>query len=233
LVGASAEILMPTHTPTKKVQGVQRYGTGGDIRAVLFGATYDDAEAEARRRAQATGRVFVSPYNDLSVIAGGGTIALEIIEALPQVERVIVCTGGGGLMSGIGAALKALKPSVQMIAACAQSAPAPYNALYGTQHPQVWDTLAEALSGDIEQGSITFDLMRAYVDQAVLVSETHIANAMRWMIGVQGWLAEGGGAVGIAAVHAGLIPADGRATVVVVSGGNVDSEVVARVLAGG
>jgi threonine dehydratase len=226
LLGARARILMPTHTPKRKVNGVRRWGA----EAVLFGATYDDAEAEARRLERDEGNPFVSPYNDPFVVAGAGTTGMEIVEALPTVERVLVPASGGGLISGVAVALKSLRPAAEVIAVCAESAPAPYNWLHNTQLPQVWDTLAEALSGEIERGSITFDLMKRYVDRAVLVSEQAIAKSMRWMADIQGWMIEGGGAVGIAALQTEAVPIDGKHTVIIVSGGNVDGETLRKVL---
>lgn len=226
LVGARARILMPVHTPRRKVAGVERYGA----EAVLFGDNYDATEAEGRRVERDEGLTFVSPYNDPQVVAGQGTIGLEILDELPQVERVIVPAGGAGLISGVAIAVKALRPSAEVIGVNAESAPALYNLFYETDQPQVWDTLAEALSGEIEVGSITRDLARRFVDRVVKVSEQAIAQAMRWMIEQQGWIAEGGGAVGVAALLSGVVPADGRPTAVVISGGNVDGDTLRKVL---
>ena len=224
LTGASAQILMPRTTPQKKVKNVGRYGA----EAVLFGDNYDEAEAEALRRA-AEGGTWVSPYNDARVIAGAGTIGLEILEQLPQVERVVVPVSGGGLIAGIAAAVKQLDPAIEVVGVNAKSAPAMYNAFYEAAHPQVWDTLADALSGDIEAGSITLPISQRYVDRIVLVSEAEIAAAMRFMLAA-GWVVEGGGAVAVAALLHGVVPADGPATALVVSGGNVDLAVLRRVL---
>lgn len=229
LLGASARILMPVHTPKRKVNGVRRYGA----EAVLFGATYDDAELEARRREQADGLTFISAYNDPQVIAGAGTIGLEILDSLPSVERVVVPVSGGGLIAGIALAVKSLRPSAEVIGVNAESAPAMYNVFHDTRKSQMWETLAEALSGEIEHGSISVPLARRYVDRIVLVSEGAIADAMRWMADEQGWIIEGGGAVGVAALMTGAIPPDGRTTAVVASGGNVDGETLRRVLAMG
>ncbi len=226
VVGARARVLMPRHTPRRKVNGVRQYGA----EAVLFGDNYDEAEEEARRLERAEGLTFVSPYNDSNVVAGAGTVGLEIVEGLPDVGRVLVPVSGGGLVSGIALTLKALRPGVEVIGVCARSAPAMYNALYDAAYPQAWDTLAEALSGDIELKSITIDLAQRFVDQVVLVSEEAIAAAMRWALFEQGWVVEGGGAVGIAALQSGVVTADDRPTVIVVSGGNVDEETLRRVL---
>lgn len=226
LVGAKAQILMPKHTPEKKVKGVQRYGA----EAILFGDNYDEAEAEGLRRGRDEGLTWVSPYNDPNIIAGAGTIGLEIVQQSPDVERVVVCVSGGGLIAGVATAVKALRPDCEVIGVNALSAPAMYNEFYNTQKPQVWDTLAEALSGEIEAGSITIPIARVHVDKMVLVTEAWIAAAMRWMISTQGWLVEGGGAVGVAAMLYSIIPDNGKVTAVVVSGGNVDLSTVQQVL---
>lgn len=157
LLGLPAQILMPIHTPKRKIDGVRRYGA----EVVLFGANYDETELEGRRLEQAEGRTFVSPYNDARVIAGAGTVGVEILEELPEVERVIVPASGCGLISGVGLAIKHANPAIEVIGVNALSAPALYNWLHGGQLPQVWDTLAEALSGEIEVGSITFELSSA------------------------------------------------------------------------
>lgn len=228
IAGVRARIVMPAHTPRRKVNGVRRYGA----EPILFGETYDEAEAEAHRLERTEGATFVSPYNDPMVIAGAGTIGLEILDSLPDVQRVVVCVSGGGLISGIGMVIKSRKPSVEIIGATATSTPALYNHFYDKNLPQEWDTLAEALSGGIEAGSITLGMSKRYVDQVVLVDEAAIAAAMRWMVDEHGWIVEGGGAVGIAAVQQGIIPADGRTTAVIVSGGNVDGATLRQVLLG-
>lgn len=226
LVGTTARILMPVTTPKRKTAGVRLYGS----EAVLYGDNYDEAEEEAHRLVRETGAVFVSPYNDPMVVAGAGTIGLEIMDVLPEVERVLVPVSGGGLISGVALALKTLKPSVEVIGVCAESAPAMYNIFYDAAHPQVWDTLAEALSGEIEANSITLSIAQRFVDEVVLVSEEQIAEAMRWLLFEGAWVVEGGAAVGVAALRSGVVPQDDRRTVVVISGGNVDPETLRRIM---
>ena len=216
---------MPKHTPKKKVNGVLKYGA----EAALFGSNYDETEAEALRMVEEDNLTYVSPYNDKMVMAGAGTIGLEIIEQLPDVERVVVCVSGGGLIGGIATAVKSLKPECQVIGVCAESAPSMYNEFYGTDKAENWETLAEALSGGIEPGSITVPVTKQHVDEIVLVTEEQIAEAMRFMMGTQGWLVEGGGSVGVAAVLHGIIPND-KTTAIVISGGNVDLETLKQVL---
>ena len=226
LAGVQASILMPAHTPARKVSGVRRYGA---IALTDF-ANYDEAEAEALRMAEEDGRTFISAYNDPRIIAGTGTIGLEILTDLPDVERVVVCVGGGGLISGVAMAIKSHNPAIEVIGVCAQSAPTMYNLMNNTDHPEVWETWAEALSGGIEADALTITMTRQYVDQIVMVTEAQIANAMRWAVDAAGWLVEGGGAVGIAALLHHVIADHGKKTAVVVSGGNLDLKTLLTIL---
>jgi len=225
LLGIEARVLMPVYTAKRKVAGVRRYGA----QAILYSDDYGEIEREARRIERDEGLTYISAYNHGDVIAGQGTIGLEIADALPGVERVIVPVGGGGLIAGIAIALKSLKPSVEVIGVNAAVSPDMYNFFYNANEPLSHESLADALPGEIEPGSITFELARRYVDRIVRASEAEIAEAMRWMVGQQGWLAEGGGLVGVAALQSGAV-APGGVTVAVISGGNVDAETVARVL---
>ena len=225
LTGASAQILMPKTTPRKKVDNVRRYGA----EAVLFGDNYDQAEAEALRRAR-QGGTWISPYNDAHVIAGAGTIGVEILQQLPAVRRVLVPVSGGGLAAGVAIALKEINSAIEVIGVNAEAAPAMFNAFHDSSLPQVWDTLADALSGDIEDGSITLPICQRYLDDMALVSEAWMAAAMRYIVEAPGWIVEGGGAVAVAALLHDVVPRDGMATAAVVSGGNVDLAVLRRVL---
>jgi len=226
LLDIPAKILMPDGTPRRKIDGVESHGA----EAVVFGETYDDAEAEARRIERVENRTYVSAYNDAHVVAGQGTIGLEIVDQLPDVARVLVCVGGGGLVAGIALAIKSVKPDVEVIGVGARNAPPMYNRFFDETLPETYPTLAEALAGEIEAGSITIPLVQDHVDNMLLVSEPSIAKAMRWSVYQGGWVVEGGGAVGIAAVLDKMIPLDGRPTVVVVSGGNVDSNTLRGLL---
>lgn len=225
LFGLHARIVMPRHTPLRKVNGTRRFGA----EVILHGDFYDDAEWHARQLELEEGRTFISPYNDARVIAGAGTCGLELLEQAPDLARAIVPVGGGGLIAGIATALHTLNPAIEVIGVNSLAAPAMYNAFYGTRYPQIADTLAEALSGEIE-GTLTIELCRQHVSRIVLVDEAEIAAAMRWLLHEQGWLAEGGAAVGVAAVLGGKIPRDNRPTAIVLTGSNLDPETLEGVL---
>ena len=226
LTGAKATIFMPSHTPKRKIDGVKRYRAN----IILDSPNYDESELAARQYEQQEGMAFVSPYNDPQVIAGAGTIGLEIMDSLPEVKRVVVPVSGGGLISGIGLAIKSQKPGIEVVGVNALSAPSMHNLFYGTDYLEIWDTFAEALSGDVEKGSITIQMTKQYVDRIVMVTEKQIAEAMRWMVDEQGWMVEGGAVVGVAALLNNLIDGNSMSTAIVISGGNVDGVTLRKIL---
>lgn len=217
LSGVPATIVMPAHTPKRKVEGTARYGAS----VILHGEGYTDAENHALDLQKQTGLTFISPYNHPQVIAGQGTIGLELWEQLPALERVIVPVSGGGLIAGIGLACKTLNPECEVIGVQSTATPAMYNEFYHTALPAS-KTIAEGLEGDIESGSITLDMCRRYADKILLVEETLIAENIRWMLETYNWVIEGAAAVGLAALRSGQIPADEKVTAVMISGGNLD-----------
>ena len=223
-VGASALIVMPEATPRTKIKATQSYG----VEIKLFGVNYDDAESEARRIERETGRVFVSPYNDPLVIAGQGTIALEILQDLPDVGQVIVPVGGGGLISGVGAALKTINPAIRVLGATSRATPAMYNHVKGLHLPQQ-PTIAEGLAGEVEPGALTLDIVPQVADDILLVEEQDIRASIAWLVEVHHLIAEGSGAVGIAALRRWPELAHSQ-TAVIVSGGNLDIEELRRVI---
>lgn len=220
LLGIKATVVMPTHAPQRKINGVRQFGA--DV--VLHGDIYDDAEEYARRLEQETGGLFVSPYNDPYIVAGQGTMALELVEQLPDIGRVLLPTGGGGLIAGMGLAMKAINPEVEVIGVQSVATPAMYNYLRGENLPQNPTTLADGLSGDIEKGSITLTMCKVVADDMLLVTEQQIADAIRWMFRHHGWVIEGSAAVGIAAITNELIPADDVPTVAIITGSNIDAD---------
>jgi len=225
LAGTRAKVIMPQNTPVRKVGGARRYGA----EILMYGKTYDEAESYALKLKQENALPFISPYNNTEVIAGQGTIALELFEELPTLERVLIPTSGGGLAAGVALVCKIMNPNCEVIGVQSTQTPAMYNAFYDTTHPQ-GDTLADGLSGEIEEGAITFDLCKQYVDKILLVEEAAIAEAIRWMLRHHGWAIEGAAAVGIAAFLDGQVTADDRTTAIIISGGNIDYEVVQKLL---
>ncbi|MCB9437947.1 MAG: threonine/serine dehydratase [Anaerolineales bacterium] len=225
LADATATLVMPRQTPQRKVEGARRLGA----TIVLYGDIYDEAEIHARELEQREGTLFVSPYNDPYVIAGQGTISLELLETIPSISRILVPTSGGGLLAGVATAAKLINPAIEVIGVQSVATPAMYNAFYGTDHSQL-DTIADGLAGKIEEGSITVPLCRQYTDRIVLVEEQAIHESIRWVFRQHGWAIEGAAAVGVAALLTGQIEPQ-AGTVVIISGGNIDVEKFLHVMA--
>jgi len=227
-LGARVEVVMPEHTPLIKVVNTQRFGAG--VR--FHGATLSDAMGEARRLESEERRVFVHAFDDEQVIAGQGTIGLELLEQVPDLTAVVVPIGGGGLISGIAMAIKEQRPNVRIYgveAAAAASALASRNA--GHIVPiETTETIADGIAVK-RVGDHTFPLIQRYVDDIVAVDESQIAGAVHELLEHQKTLAEGAGAAPLAAILAGLLPL--RSTdvaVMVLSGGNIDVDLVDRIV---
>jgi threonine dehydratase len=231
LVGAPATVVVAETASSAKIDALRRSGA----TLVLHGATYDAAERHARDLAREQGLHFVSPYNDPAVVAGGGTVALEICEDLPGLDVLVVPAGGGGLLSGIGVAVRALRPRVALYGAQAAAAPGLHAALAAGRptHVPIGETLADGLAGNVEAGSITVPLLQQLVDRLELVDESAIARAMRTLVETDHLLVEGSAAVPLAALQTGLFDVAGKRVVLVLTGRNVALETVRHVLADG
>jgi threonine dehydratase len=231
--GLRATILVGSSVAPAKLERLRALETES-VTVEIAGRDSDDAEAEGRRRDDLGAATYVSPYNDPDVVAGQGTVGLEILEAWPSCDAMVVPVGGGGLIAGIGLWAKAVNPHLRLVGVQPSASPPMYAYLQsGTTRPMpIAPTLAEGVAGNIERGSITWSLCRKLVDEVVLVDEEEIAEAMRWAIESQHLLLEGSGVLGIAALlrrrAAGL---EGRSVAVVCTGRNVDRETVERVLA--
>jgi threonine dehydratase len=212
--GIDATIVVAETASPAKIEAIRRF----PATLVLHGADYDEAE----RHALSLGGRYVSPYNDTDVIAGAGTIALELADA----ETIVVPIGGGGLAAGIGIATAA-----RVVGVVPEASPAMQAAVAagGVVEVEVRDTLADGLSGNIEPGSVTVELCAEHVDEIVTVSEAELAEAMRFLVRRHGLVAEGSGAAAVAAVRSGRVHATGR-TVALVTGRNVTLETLARAL---
>jgi threonine dehydratase len=200
-------------------------------RVVLHGANYDEAHAEARRLEAAEGLTFVHPFDDAEVIAGQGTIGLEILEQVPDVEAVLVPVGGGGLVSGVAAVVKALRPQARVIGVETEVLPSMLASLEEgrlvTLEPA--STLADGIAVK-RPGELTFSHVQKLVDEIVTVSEEEIASAILYLLEKEKTVVEGAGCVGVAALMNRKVRLDGLRVVSVISGGNIDVNVVARVI---
>jgi threonine dehydratase len=229
LLGVAATVVVPETASPVKVEALGQ--SGAELR--LIGATYDEAEAAALALAQDRGLAFVSAYNDPAVVAGGGTVALEILEEAPHTGTLLVPAGGGGLIGGIGVAAHGVDPGLNVVGVQSAASPALAAALKAGQlvTVPVLPSLADGLAGNIESGSVTFDLLVQHVAEIIVVEEAEIAAAMRWLLEREHVLVEGSAAVGVAALLDGRLTLD-RPTALVLTGRNVSSAVVRDVLGG-
>jgi threonine dehydratase len=226
--GVPCEVVMPVSAPITKVEATEALGA----HVILEGDSVDDCLVMARRRAEERGEAFVHPFEDPDVIAGQGTLGLELLEDVPDLARVIVPVGGGGLASGIGVAIKAARPEVEIVGVQVASYPAARESL-AAGHPVALHppdvTIADGIAIK-RPGELTLALMRAVLDGIELVAEDDVAEAMVLLMEKAKLVVEGAGAVGAAALLGGQIaPAASGSTVVVLSGGNVDAGLLATV----
>lgn len=224
-MGIPATIVMPSNTPFNKVQQTQLLGA----KVVLFGQQLAEAEAHAHELAARENLVFVHPYDDEDVIAGQGTIALEMLEEHPDIELMCIPIGGGGLLSGMAVAARGIKPSIELIGVQAKAFPGMLNAVRGTHHDFASQTIAEGIAVR-NVGRITRDLIAKLVDDIVLVDEADIERAISLLISIEKTVAEGAGAAGLAAVLADPQRFKGRKVGLVLCGGNIDTRLLGIVL---
>ncbi|CAN5515131.1 threonine ammonia-lyase [soil metagenome] len=224
-LGIAATIVMPTNTPTVKV--VQTEGHGANV--VLFGETFDAAYARARELEAEIGYTFVHPFDDVRVIAGQGTVAIEMLEDVPEIDTLITPIGGGGLISGMATVARASSRPIQVIGVEAELFPSMYNRIHGTDLPCAGDTLAEGIAVK-EPGTITAGFVEALVDDILLVSERSLEQAVSLLLQIEKTVVEGAGAAGLAALLAFPDRFKGKTVGLVLCGGNIDTRLLANVL---
>jgi len=225
--GLACEVFMPTEAPLSKAAAVR--GFGGMVH--LGGTSVDACVARARERAEETGAVFVHPFDDAEIVAGQGTLGLELLDEVPDLAMVVVPVGGGGLMSGVAGVIRAARPDVRILGVQAQACSAYPASLDGGIPVEVEGkpTIADGIAIK-RPGALTLPLVAEWVDEFVAVGEDEIADAMVMLLERAKLVVEGGGAVGVAALRTGLVtPAPQGSTVVVLSGGNVDAGVLAGI----
>jgi len=225
-LGLRLVVFTPHSAPRAKLDAIARHGA--DLRPA---PTYEESERMAKAFAAEAGATYISPYSHPDVVAGAATVAVEILEDWPEVDMILASVGGGGLVSGIAIAARALAGSVEVVGVECEASPAFHEALKAGQivEVEVHPTLADGLAGNMEPESITFDLVRRFVDRTVLASEAAIAGAIRGLFEEERVVAEGAGATAVAALLSGL-PASGRRVAVVVSGSNIDAALLSKVL---
>lgn len=228
--GIPSTICMPDGAPISKVEATKRLGA----KVKLVKGGYDDAYEYARKLQAETGATFIHPFDDDEVIAGQGTIGLEILDQLADVDAVLVPIGGGGLISGVAFAIKKLRPEVKVYGVQAAGAPSMLNSLkaHSQQALELVSTFADGIAVK-RPGDTTFRMVEQYVDAVVTVSEDEIAAAILALIEKQKLIAEGAGAVGVAAAMFHKVDLAGKKAVCLVSGGNIDVNILSRVITRG
>ena len=225
--GISSLICLPDTAPISKIEATKAYGA----QVCLVEGVYDDAYNKALELKEEFGYTFVHPFDDESVIAGQGTIGLEILNALDDIDAVIVPVGGGGLISGVAYAIKALRPSIKVYGVQAAGAPSMLNSIR-SGHIQTLDHVATIADGIAVKtpGDLTYEMVNKYVDDIALVTEDEISSAILALIEKQKMIAEGAGAVSVAAAMFHKFPIQGKRVVSLISGGNIDVTSLSRVI---
>ncbi len=224
-LGIPATIVMPASTPTIKVENTRSHGA----TVLLEGQTLEDASQFAVRYGQEHGLTFVHPFNDPVVIAGQGTVALEMLKATPDLDTLIIPIGGGGLISGMAIAAKAINPKIKVVGVEAQLYPSMLNAVKKSSLPVGGDTLAEGIAVTLP-GDVTKSIIEELVDDILLVSEADIERAVALLINIEKTVVEGAGAAGLAALLAAKRLYKDRKIGLVLCGGNIDTRLLASVL---
>lgn len=225
--GIDALICIPEGAPISKVEATRAYGA----KVELVKGVYDDAYNRALEIMEETGRTMIHPFNDEDVIAGQGTVGLEILEQLPDVDQVVVPVGGGGFISGVAFTMKKLRPSIKVYGVQASGAA---SMLVSHEHHHIEtlptvNTIADGIAVK-SPGDLTFSLTEQYVDDILTVTDDEIAVAILNMMETQKLVSEGAGAVAVAAALSGKIPLEGKKTALIVSGGNIDVTILSRVI---
>jgi len=224
-LGIPATIVMPENTPTVKV--TQTAGHGAKV--VLHGNIVDDAFAKARELALENGYVFIHAFDDPQIIAGAGTVGVEMLEDAPDLDAIVVPIGGGGLMSGVSIAARAIKPDIELIGVEAELYPSMKCAIQNCQMPLGGDTLAEGIAVK-HPGELTSRILADLADDVVLVSERDLERAVAMLVGIEKTVVEGAGAAGLAAILSDPPRYQGKKVGTLLCGGNIDTHLLANVL---
>ncbi len=224
-LGIDSVIVMPEFASISKMEATRGYGS----KVMLYGKTFDEAQEKAIEMARETGRVFVSPYDDPDIIAGQGTIALEILEQLPEVDMIVVPVGGGGLISGIASAVKSINPKIKIVGVQTKAVPSVYNAISKGKIEEVTcETIADGIAVK-KPGKVNLEIISKLVDNIVLVEEEEIAGAILFLIERCKMIVEGAGAVSVSSILYNKFPLKGN-VVAILSGGNIDVNLISTII---
>ena len=224
-LGLRAVIVMPRFTPSVKVEGTRSFGA----EIVLHGDTLDEARAHAMQLAREQQLTFIHPYDDEAVVAGQGTVGLEMLEAVPELDTLLVAIGGGGLIAGIAVAAKALKPSIEVVGVQTLRFPSMFNAIKHEQLPQGTSTIAEGIAVG-RPGQVPQAIIEQLVDDILLVDEGDIEQAIVMLLEIEKTLVEGAGAAGLAAMLKSPERFKGKKVGLVLGGGNIDPLLLAAII---
>jgi threonine dehydratase len=224
-LGLQALIVMPRFTPGVKIERTRSFGA----EVVLFGDTLEEARAHAFALAEERSLSFVHPYDDNAIIAGQGTVALEMLDAVPDLDTLVVAIGGGGLLAGMAVAARARKPGIDIVGVQAQRFPSMINAIRGTQHPLGSSTIAEGIAV-ASAGLLTREIIAREVNDLLLVDEGDIEQAVLMLLEIEKTLVEGAGAAGLAAMIRHPQRFRGKRVGLVLSGGNIDPLLLAAII---
>lgn len=224
ILGVDSTIVVPANTPKVKRDAIELYG----VELIIHGDEYMEAERFSRDLEARLGKTHISAYNDLDIIMGQGTVGLEIAEEMPDIDKVLVPVGGGGLISGVGCALNVMAATTEVFGAQSVASPVMYESLRQGRivDMELEDSYAEGLHGGIEENAVTFELCRKYVDEIILVEEETILRAIRSALVEQHQVIEGAAAVGVAAILKDPERYNDEKICIVISGGNIEIDLL-------
>lgn len=231
MLGVEASIVVPSITPKTKIEAIKRYG----VDLITYGRIFDEAELRAHELARELSRTYISAYNNFEIIAGAGTVGLEMIEDEPDLELILCPVGSGGLLSGISILFKSLNPEIEILGVQSKASPVMYESFKRGEHVEIpieemEESIAESLYGGFERGSITFDIVKELVSDIVLVKEEDIKTAISLFLEHHHQVAEGAGAVGLAALIENEKRFKGKKVGTIISGGNIDISLLRKIL---
>ena len=224
-LGIRAVIVMPRFTPGVKIERTRGFGA----EVVLYGDSLEESRSHALDLAQSQGLVFVHPYDDAAIVAGQGTVGLEMMRAVPELDILVIAIGGGGLIAGIATAAKAIKPGIEVLGVQTSRFPSMVNAVKGTHHPQGSSTIADGIAVGIP-GVLPLAIIKSLVSDLVLVDEGDIEQAMVMLLEIEKTLVEGAGAAGLAALLKYPERFAGKKVGLVLCGGNIDPLLLASII---